>query len=309
MLILPGIWELASLLAKLLLYVGAFSIAGGSLTAWRYSNGNRAILFSNFSYIFVGAVIGFHGVLLGFLVQVGLINDSGLAGMIDWGMISILLDTGLGDVTLVRLLVFLVAGVSSVIILRKLQRANISLKQPQIRLMFLWQLAALVALAFSQRITGHVSVLSPVAQVSIALHFAAFALWIGCLYPFLQLSRSLDLETLQKTLKQFGSDAIVILCTLFIGGALMLYELLESPMALISSDYGLALLVKLVLVLLILGVAAMNKLILVPALLSSGNTTKLQRSLSYELAIAVAILFVTSYLSTIVGPAGHQMQR
>lgn len=307
MFILPSIWELASLLAKLLLYVGAFSIAGGSLTAWRYSNGNRALLFSNFSYIFVGAVIGFHGVLLGFLVQVGLINDSGLIGMIDWGMISILLDTGLGDVTLVRLLAFMLAGISSVIILKKLQRANINLKETQIKRMFLWQLAALAALALSHRITGHVSVLSPVAQVSIVLHFAAFSLWIGCLHPFLQLSKSLDLEILQKTLKQFGADAIVILCVLFLGGGLMLYELLESPMALINTDYGLALLVKLVLVLVILGVAAMNKLIIVPVLVGSGSTARLQSSIRFELVIAVAILVATSYLSTIVGPAGHQM--
>lgn len=307
MFILPDNWELASLLAKLLLYVGAFSIAGGSLTAWRYSNADRALLFSNFSYIFVGTVIGFHGALLGFLVQVGLINDSGLLGMFDWSMISILLDTGLGDVTLLRLLAFMLAGACTVITLKKLQRSNIDLKDPLTRFLFLLQVVALVALAFSHRITGHVSVLSLVAQVSIVVHFTAFALWIGCLYPFLQLSRSLDLEVLQKTLKRFGDNAIAILCALLLGGALMVYELLESPMALINTDYGLALLVKLALVLLILGVAAMNKLILVPKLINSGSTARLQSSIRYELAIAAAILIVTSYLSTIIGPAGHQM--
>ncbi|HAS47763.1 MAG TPA: hypothetical protein DCS33_00420, partial [Gammaproteobacteria bacterium] len=104
---LPDNWEMASLLAKLLLYFAAFSIAGGSLAALRYSNGSRATLFSNFSTVFVGAVVGFHGVLLGFLVQVGLINDSGVGGMFDWGMASILLDTSLGDVTLFRLLAFI----------------------------------------------------------------------------------------------------------------------------------------------------------------------------------------------------------
>lgn len=304
---LPDSWELASLLAKLLLYFGASSIAGGSLSAWRYSNADRALLFSNFSYIFLGTVIGFHGALLGFLVQVGLINDSGLLGMFDWSMISILLDTGLGDVTLLRLLAFILAGASSVIVLKKLQHANIDLKQPLARLLFLLQLAALLTLAFSHRITGHVSVLSLVAQVSIVLHFSAFALWIGCLYPFLQLSRSLDLEVLQKTLKRFGNNAIAILFALLLGGGLMLYELLESPMDLFTTNYGLALLVKLVLVLLILGVAALNKLIIVPVLLSSGSAARLQRSIRCELAIAVAILVVTSYLSTIVGPAGHQM--
>ena len=307
MFILPDIWELASLLAKLLLYVGAFSIAGGCLSAWRYSNADRAPLFSNFSYIFVGTVMGFHGALLGFLVQVGLINDSGLPGMFDWGMISILLDTGLGDVTLLRLLAFILAGVSSVIVLKKLQRSNIDLKNPLTRLLFLLQLVALLALAFSHRITGHVSVLSLMAQISIVMHFAAFALWIGCLYPFLQLSRSVDIDVLEKALKRFGDNAIVILFALFLGGGVMLYELLESPMTLINSDYGLALSLKLTLVLVMLGVAAMNKLMLVPVLISSGSRVKLQRSIRYELAIAVVILVVTSYLSTIVGPAGHQM--
>lgn len=305
MFILPDNWELASLLAKLLLYVGAFSIAGGSLAAWRYSDTSRAPLFSNFSYIFIGTVLGFHGVLLGFLVQVGLINDSGPLGMFDWSMILILLDTGLGDVTLLRLLAFVVAGVSSVIVIKKLQRSNIDLEDHQTRVLLLMQLLALLALAYSHRVTGHVSVLSPIAQISITLHFFAFSLWIGCLYPFLQLSRSLDLAVLQQTLRRFGDNAIAILVVLFLGGVLMLYELLESPLALFTTEYGLALLVKLVLVLVILAIAAINKLIIVPALQSSGSTARLQSSIRFELAIAVAILVVTSYLSTIVGPAGH----
>ena len=87
----------------------------------------------------------------------------------------------------------------------------------------------------------------------------------------------------------------------------MLYELLESPMDLLNTDYGFALLLKLCLVLVVLGVAAMNKLIIVPVLVSRGSTARLQTSIRFELAIAVAILVVTSYLSTIVGPGGHQM--
>lgn len=304
---LPDNWELASLLAKLLFYVGAFSIAGGSLCAWRYSNENRALLFSNFSYIFVGTVIGFHGALLGFLLQVGIVNDNGLIGMLDWSMISILLDTSLGDVTLLRLFAFLLAGTSSVIILKKLQHANIDLKEPQIQLCFFLQLAALAALAFSHGLMGHVSVLGLVARTSVVLHFVAFALWIGCLYPFLQLSKSMELQLLQKTLKLFGSDAVVILCTLFLGGVLMLFELLESPMDFINTNYGLALLLKVFLVLLILGIAAVNKLVIVPALLSNGSAASLRSSIRFELAIALTILVVTSFLSTIVGPADHHM--
>ena len=307
MFILPDIWELASLLAKLLLYIGALSIAGGSLSAWCYSNASRTLLFSNFTYVFVGTIIGFHGALLGFLVQVGLINDSGLSGMFDWSMISILLNTDLGDVTLLRLLAFLLSGACSMMALKKLQRSNIDLKSALTRLLFFLQLTSLIALAFSHRKTGHVSVLSLVAQISVVAHFVAFALWIGCLYPFLQLSKSLDIEVLQETLIRFGNNAIGILGTLFLAGALMLYELLESPEELLNSNYGLALLLKLGLVLVVLGIAAMNKLIIVPVLLSSGSAAMLQRSIRLELAVAAGILSVTSVLSTILGPGGNQM--
>ena len=51
----------------------------------------------------------------------------------------------------------------------------------------------------------------------------------------------------------------------------------------------------------------MNKLIIVPVLLSSGSAAMLQRSIRLELAVAAGILSVTSVLSTILGPGGHQM--
>ncbi len=303
----PDSWELASLLAKLLFYMGAFSIAGGSLCSWRYSNANRAALLSNSSYIFFGTVVGFHGALLGFLLQVGLINDSGIGGMFDWGMISILFDTAQGDVIMLRLLAFILAGASSVVFIKQLQHADISLVNPRSRLLFAVQAVALFGLAYSQTMVGHVSVLSSVARTSIALHFIAFSLWIGCCYPFLQLSRSLDLETLHDSLRRFGNNAVAILLVLFASALLMLLELLGSPWELIDSAYGLALSAKIALVLAIVGVAAMNKLVIVPSLVRSNSAAKLQTSLRYEIALAMVILIVTSYLSTIVGPVGHQM--
>jgi putative copper resistance protein D len=123
----------------------------------------------------------------------------------------------------------------------------------------------------------------------------------------LQLSKSKSLETLQKTLKRFGDNAIAILSILFLAGILMSWELLDSPFDLINTGYGVVLLVKLVLVAAILVVAAINKLVLVPSMLASGSISRLQTSIRVELAIAVAILIVTSYLSTVVGPASHQM--
>ena len=87
----------------------------------------------------------------------------------------------------------------------------------------------------------------------------------------------------------------------------MSWELLDSPFDLIHTGYGVVLLVKLVLVAAILAVAAINKLVLVPSMLASVSISRLQTSIRVELAIAAAILIVTSYLSTVVGPASHQM--
>ncbi len=302
---LPDSWELASLLGKLLLYIGAASIAGGCLGAWRYSSASRQFLAFNYSYILIGAVIGFQGTVLGFLIQVGLINDSGINGMFDLDMISILMETGLGDVTFFRLLAFFLAAACSLFLRKNLQRSDKVITSSLDQLMFILILVALLLLAFSHRVTGHVSVLSLTAQVAIVAHFIAFAAWIGCLLPFLQLSRSSDLDSLRYTLKRFGSDAIAILLILFLGGVLMLLELLSSPKDLLSTPYGVALLGKFILVFALLVVAAINKFVLVPALRGSTSVTKLRTSIRYELVLASMILIFTSYLSTIVGPAGH----
>jgi putative copper resistance protein D len=164
---------------------------------------------------------------------------------------------------------------------------------------------ALLLLAFSFRVGGHISVLPLTSQVAIIFHFMAFALWIGSLYPLLMSSHSDDLASLQLTLKRFGDGAIAIVTALLAAGTLMLWELLDSWQEFITSAYGIALLIKFSLVLAILGLAVVNKLVLVPRLNREANANRLRISIRQEMGLAIAILMTTSYLSTIVGPAGH----
>lgn len=300
-----GSWELASLLAKLLLYMGAVSIAGGALSNWHYSSSNQVAQHFNLSYILVGSTIGFQGAALGFLVQVGSINDRGIGGMFDWEMISILLDTSQGDVTFFRLLAFVVTAGTALFALRRGRTLDLSSNSTTSKIVLCFLFAGLILLAHTHRIIGHVSILGNVAQLAIIAHFITFAAWIGCLLPFLYLSKSLDVNSLQHSLKNFGNNAVVILLVLFLTAGLLLLELLNSPMELFSTDYGLALLAKIILVLAILFIAAINKIFLVPALIDSGSVKKLQLSLRCEIFLAVMILLITAYLSTIVGPADH----
>jgi copper resistance protein D len=305
MFILPTAWELASLVCKLFLYLGAASIAGGSLCAWQFSAGQRQTLSANLGYMVFGALLGFQSVLLNFLIQVGLINDHGVAGMFDWDMASLLLGTTLGDVTFVRLAGFVLALITNCLMLRKLNQLTQAPAQVFYRILISSNFLALLMLAFSFRVAGHISVLNLTAQIAVVLHILAFTVWIGCLLPLMLLTQSADMASLKHTMKRFADNAVVVLAVLVIAGVLMLLQLIASPNEMITSAYGLSLLVKFLLVAAMLGVAAINKLFLVPRIISQTDAGKLRTSIRYEMLLAALILMLTAYLSTVIGPSGH----
>ena len=298
----PTSWELTSLVCKLLLYFGAASIAGGSLCLWLYNNGKRQFFEKVISYIMLGAFLGFLGTLVNYFVQVGLINARGLTGMFDWDMASLLLETQLGEVTYMRLTGFILAFISSLIFFRKAVRLP---QQSFYRLLLGVQGIAFLFVAFSFTKAGHVSVLTGIARTAVVFHLYAFSAWIGSLFPLLLLTNSTELNLLKKLMQQFGDNALGIVIILAGMGALMLLELLDNPAELYTTPYGWVFLLKLFLVLVTLSVAVINKLVLVPAIVNSASALRLRRSIRVEMVAITLVLIATSYLSTIVGPAGH----
>lgn len=308
MFVVPTSWEIVSLVCKLFFYYGAASIVGGSLCLRLYNDGSRRTVQGNIRYITLGAFIGFQGVLFNFLTQVGMVMGAGISGMFDWGMISIFLDTQLGDTTFFRLAGFVLAFVAGLFYMQRISVMDRPPTQAFYKLLNTINLFAFVLLVFSFRFSGHVSVLSMIAKLAIALHFFAFAAWIGSLYPLYRLCELSDLDFVQRTMKKFGTNAIVIVAVLIVAGVLMLLELFHSWEEVFSTAYGAALLVKLLLVVGIFGIAAINKFRLTPVMISEGNAGALRRSIGIEFVVAIGILIVTSYFSTLVGPADHQMQ-
>ena len=298
----PTSWELTSLVCKLLLYFGAASIAGGSLCLWLYNNGKRQFFEKVISYIMLGAFLGFLGTLVNYFVQVGLINARGLTGMFDWDMASLLLETQLGEVTYMRLTGFILAFISSLIFFRKAVRLP---QQSFYRLLLGVQGIAFLFVAFSFTKAGHVSVLTGIARTAVVFHLYAFSAWIGSLFPLLLLTSSTELNLLKKLMQQFGDNALGIVIILAGMGALMLLELLDNPAELYTTPYGWVFLLKLFLVLVTLSVAVINKLVLVPAIVNNASALRLRRSIRVEMVAITLVLIATSYLSTIVGPAGH----
>jgi len=305
--VIPNSWELASLFCKLFIYFGAAAIVGGSLCLWLYNDGSRRTVQSNLRYITLGAFVGFNGALLYFFIQVGMVAGSGISGMFDWGMVSIFLDTQLGDTTFFRLAGFVIVFIAGLFYLQKIT----GLDRPPVlvfyKLLNTINLAAFLLILFSFRFAGHVSVLTPIAKLAIAFHFFAFAAWIGSLYPLHKLTYVEDLEFLQRVMKKFGDNAIGIVLVLIVAGGFMLLELFHSLEEVFTTAYGRTLFIKLFLVLVIFSIAALNKFRFTPAIRSDMGAQYLRRSIRLEAAVAILILVVTSYFSTIVGPPDHQM--
>ena len=98
----------------------------------------------------------------------------------------------------------------------------------------------------------------------------------------------------------FGRRAVWIVPVLLIAGTLYATMLVGSVAALATTPYGQVLMVKVGLVSGLLGLAALNKFLLVPALRSgeAAASSRLRRSIDWELAGVAAVLLATSLMTT-----------
>lgn len=300
--VVPNGWELISLIGKILMYLGTVSIAGGAFCLWVSHEKSRRLVRGTLVYVLTGSVLALNAVILMFLVQVGGINDDGIAGMLDWTMISFIYGTDSGDAAVLRALGFALAITASIVALRQVGRLNAA---PGRRFFhYFWAAcgASLVLVVSGFRVVGHVSVLPATGQVAVVLHVLAISLWVGSLYPLLSMCQTNQYAELQITLKKFGDFAVYIVAALVLSGVLMVWQLLATPSELISTTYGIAIVLKVVMVVALLLVAALNKLKLVPRLIEQQNTLQLRKSIRMEIFLATLILLLTSYLSTLIGP-------
>lgn len=302
-----SVWELLTLLSKLAFYAGTAAVLGSLFQFGWFYDGSRRHLNYLLAYGLLGAVVGFHGALFAFLSQVALLSDSGVSGLFDWGMATILLDTPQGDAAFWRLLGFTAFILLAAFSLWRIQSLRDTPDVRFRRLLISAGLLIAIILAGSYRLLGHVSVLGTAQQLGQFVHVLMVSVWVGSFLPLLWLSRHQEATVLRLTMRRFGQMAVYVVGGLLLAGLLMLFGLLQSPAELLSTSYGLALLVKLLFVLGLLGLAALNRQVLVPALNSRQSVGHLQHSIQLELLTASVILALTAYLSTVVGPMGDTM--
>ena len=164
----------------------------------------------------------------------------------------------------------------------------------------------LVMLAFVQ--VGH-TVGEPRILLAglLILHLLAAAFWIGSLWPLYRLAgHPPEGGNAARILARFGQVAAFGVGVLVLAGVILAVLLLGGITPLFATGYGQFLIGKVLIVVLLLLLAAVNKWRLVPAFERAEATAprRLRRSIALEVALVGGILLVTAVLTSVSSPNG-----
>jgi copper transport protein len=156
--------------------------------------------------------------------------------------------------------------------------------------------AAILGVGISLAASGHASTAQPqwLTRPMVFLHGAGVTFWIGALVPLAVMARRRE-ASLLVILNRFSRVAVPVVAAIALTGLALAFVQLVGVRALIATSYGLILSVKLVLVVALLGLAALNRFRLTPRLaLNPFDTRALVRSIVLECVVAAGILAVVA---------------
>jgi copper transport protein len=154
---------------------------------------------------------------------------------------------------------------------------------------------ALAGVGVSLAASGHAATAPPelLTRPVVFLHGTGVAFWLGALAPLVAVLRRT--EPALPVVNRFSRVAVPVVAVLALTGLVLAIIQLESFSALVTTRYGLILLTKLMLVAALLGLAALNRFRLTPALAKNETATSpLVRSIVLECAFAAGILCVVA---------------
>ena len=276
---MPDAFGLAAIVTKFALYLGVMTSAGTVMAMLMFRLERTRGLAMTF------AVLGIVAAILAFSLR-GANLTGDVSGLTDPEMLKLLWTTPVGTALLLRLvgLGLLIAG-----LLMGRVGTWVSV------------LGGVIAIwSFDQ--VGHVSGLeTTLLDLALMLHLLAVALWIGVLTPLKRLaSSSSTYASAADVGHRFGVVASASVPVLIIVGGYMGYQLVGSFTALAGTSYGQAMIIKVLLVGLLLGLAAANKLRFIPALRTGdpAAANHLSKSISIEWIVILAVLGMTAVLTT-----------
>tara|TARA_R100000687_G_C6453291_1_gene166382 strand:- start:3958 stop:4821 length:864 start_codon:yes stop_codon:yes gene_type:complete len=281
------ITNLITWLAKVFTYVATAGVVGG-FYIWQLTRPYETESHWLQRYIMVCAGLGIAAVLITFSTQLLMFSGQGFASFYDWELYAILL-SGKPGLSWGMALGGFSSSILAVIFCWRSQFCT--------PLMLLSVAAILVSFTF----TGHL-VSSPwYGKLALLLHLLAISLWVGSLLPLWHLTQIIKTEMLASVMDNFGKLAMVFVGVLLVMGVVMLQMLLGDLRLLWLTAYGQTLLIKLTLVTLLLGLGAINKLLLVPQLAKPNAIKRLRAVIGIEMLIGMFVLGITAWATVVVG--------
>ena len=144
-----------------------------------------------------------------------------------------------------------------------------------------------------------------------AVHLVAAGAWFGGLGPLallLAAAREANnpawAQIAAGATARFSTVGLVSVATLFATGIINVLMLVGNVATLMEGDYGRLLMLKIVIFLLMVAVACVNRLYLMPRMAEVGRVRQLQRNCLIEIGLGVAVLLIVAALGTI-SPMGH----
>lgn len=166
--------------------------------------------------------------------------------------------------------------------------------------------AAAAVAVWSPASVGHTRAYDPVSLLVVtdALHLTAGAVWLGGLVGLaLCVPRLAGRERAAAELvSRFSTSAAALLVVLALSGVLLGWRILDGWTPLVATTYGRLLLIKVGIALVVVGVAAWNRLRLVGRLADVGHDARrraarlLRRTVAVEALLLVALLGITGFL-------------
>lgn len=283
------IWDVLRPLSKFGLYLAMFLAAGGLIFE---------VLFRRHvpeqTQRFVGLLVGIAAwaglVLVGARLAVAAGSLGGdLASAMDPVLLELVIKSPLGLSSVVAGIGFAMITVINRVKARGEQSARI---------------VAAATVLLSLTVVGHATMLGAITGVLLALHLGGVAFWLGALLPLRQMCGAAgDADSamvLADVADRFGRIARHVVAVLVVVGIAYAAILLGSVTALLTTGYGAALLVKILLVAGLLGLAARNRFQIVPALQEGdlAAAMRLRRTINHEILVALAILVMSSLLTS-----------
>ena len=163
-------------------------------------------------------------------------------------------------------------------------------------------LVSSATLLLSYTISGHSQLGGFLSQFLLMVHLFGIAFWLGALFPFRWMCLQPDVKNLCIVAHRFGVLAMAYVGLLLSAGLSYAYVLLGDITLIFTTLYGNILLIKILLVVALLSLAALNKFKLAPSLepRQTPAVRRFQRSVLFEIAIALIILTASSLLTTSV---------